>query len=81
MADDFYEDDEPKEDVMAAFDAGEKQLTGPPLDPIGTRTVRESSADAVPHAYEMVSKHYPDGTWRLWYRQRGGPWQETSGGN
>ena len=30
MADDFYEDDEPKEDVVAAFDAGDKQLTEPP---------------------------------------------------
>ncbi|GLZ55668.1 hypothetical protein [Actinomycetospora sp. NBRC 106378] len=27
---DFYEDDEPVEDVLAAFEAGEKQLTEPP---------------------------------------------------
>lgn len=28
---DFYEDDEPIEDVLAAFDAGEKGLTAPPI--------------------------------------------------
>ena len=27
---DFYEDDEPVEDVLAAFEAGEQQLTEPP---------------------------------------------------
>lgn len=28
--DDFYEDDEPVEDVLAAFEGGQKQLTEPP---------------------------------------------------
>lgn len=32
MADDFFEEDEPVEDVVAAFNAGEKQLTKAPDD-------------------------------------------------
>jgi len=30
--DDFYEEDEPVEDVLAAFERGEKHLTGPPKE-------------------------------------------------
>lgn len=30
MADDFYKEDEPLEDVIAAFERGEKVLTAPP---------------------------------------------------
>ncbi len=39
-ATDFYEDDEPIEDVIAAFDAGEKGVTRPP--PGWTGPVRDA---------------------------------------
>ena len=46
-------------------------------DPVGTRTVHERTADFLPHAREMIRKHYPDGTVRAWVRERGGPWDEV----
>lgn len=35
---DFYEDDEPLDELLAEFEAGEKGVTGPPPE-LGSRTV------------------------------------------
>jgi hypothetical protein len=49
-ADDFYEDDEPVEDIIAAFEAGEKFVTTPPVVTLDTHGLTVPTTSSGVHA-------------------------------
>jgi len=56
---DFYEDDEPIEDLVAAFDNGEHVVTAPPPTTRGTAASGAPGCDpsSVPQLYEPAPQH------------------------
>lgn len=55
--DDFYEDDEPVEDVLAAFNAGEKGYTVPPV-PAGGHFLKPSVSMSYGSVLELRAGAY-----------------------